>query len=78
MSNAMNRPEACTCGNCPTIRVERGLKPFCQLPRPVTKPIPFVTKEQLQAANPGAAIVRIRGGLGHGPGFYSVVRPQRA
>ncbi len=67
----------CTCGNCPAIRAQRGLQPFCQLTRPVTLPRLLLSKEELQRANPGAGIVLVRSGMGHGAPHY-IVRPRHA
>lgn len=59
----------CICGNCPKIREERGLLPFCQMPTPApTPPAGFDTYKQADAVRlPGQSIVGIRSGMGHGP-----------
>lgn len=59
----------CKCGNCPKIREERGLLPFCLLPTPAPTPLAgFDTFEQADAVRkPGQSIVGVRSGMGHGP-----------
>lgn len=59
----------CKCGNCPKIREERGLLPFCLLAAPAPTPHSgFDTFEQANAIRmPGQSIVSVRSGMGHGP-----------
>lgn len=63
---------ACTCGNCPTIRMERGLPPFCTMPAPPSRPTPgYATQEECKAAHPlRAAIPRNSDAMGHGVTRY--------
>lgn len=54
----------CTCGNCPKIREERGLLPFCQLPPPATRAREgFETYEQAAAARQPHQRIRSVGGI---------------
>jgi hypothetical protein len=64
----------CTCGNCPSARMDRGLAPFCQMDRTVRTPLPgFATiAEAATACLPGQTVVGKRGGVGHGPMRYFV------
>lgn len=57
----------CTCGRCPSIRMENGLAPFCQLPTPARRtPEGFRSySEAIAACKPGQS-VRAVGGLGTG------------
>lgn len=54
----------CTCGNCPKVREERGLPPFCRLPAPApTRKAGFDTYEEAAAARKGNERIRSVGGI---------------
>ncbi len=64
----MNTVTVCTCGTCPTTRRERGLPCFADRAafKPQPSPIRYSTAEACSEAFPGFAVVRVRGGMGHG------------
>lgn len=54
----------CKCGNCPKIREERGLLPFCQLPPTAPRArAGFNTYEEAAAARKGNERIRSVGGV---------------
>lgn len=65
----------CTCGNCPKIREERGLPPFCQMDRTIRTPkVGFGTYAEAAAARKGNERIRSVGGIlkGCAPRFILV------
>lgn len=54
----------CTCGNCPKIREERGLPPFCQMDRSISTPlVGFASYAEAAAARTGNERIRSVGGI---------------
>lgn len=51
----------CICGNCPSQRETRGLKPFCLIqPTASASKALYATKEQAEAANPNKRVFQLR------------------
>jgi hypothetical protein len=54
----------CTCGNCPKIREERGLLPFCLMDRTISTPkAGFSTYAEAAAVRSGSQRIRSVGGI---------------